>query len=97
MFDFISNLFSRKNRQLPVRTLETIKPACKVCFIDDKNFNRVIDILKRDGWTNVSRIKDVEAFLNPKATNEESSNLYENMYESFHALMTVVDDIKKGQ
>lgn len=30
-------------------------------FIDDKNFNRVIDILKRDGWTNVSRIKDVEA------------------------------------
>ena len=61
MFDFISNLFSRKNRQLPVRTLETIKPACKVCFIDDKNFNRVIDILKRDGWTNVSRIKDVEA------------------------------------
>lgn len=46
---------------MPVRTLETIKPACKVCFIDDKNFNRVIDILKRDGWTNVSRIKDVEA------------------------------------
>ena len=33
MFDFISNLFSRKNRQLPVRTLETIKPACKVLLM----------------------------------------------------------------
>ena len=59
-------------------------------------FNSIDDIIIFS-YLSKKGIKDVEAFLNPKATNEESSNLYENMYKSFHALMTVVDDIKKGQ
>lgn len=62
-----------------------------------KSLFNSIDDINIFSYLSKKGVKDVEAFLNPKDTNEESSNLYENMYESFHALMSVVDDIKKGQ
>ena len=53
-------MFGLKRKQLPTRTLDSIKPHCRICFIDDKKFE-VIEILKRAGWLNTNRIKDVES------------------------------------
>lgn len=55
MFSF----FTKKDR-IPARTLDEIKSICKIVFIDDKSFP-IIDILKTNGWRNITKLKDVEA------------------------------------
>ena len=50
----------RKNRSLPQRSLEEIKSIVKIVFVDDKSFP-VVDILKKAGWMNSRRLKDVKS------------------------------------
>lgn len=52
-------LFSNK-KPLPKRSLDEIKNLCKILFIDDKSFP-IIEILERNGWRNIQKIKDVDA------------------------------------
>lgn len=56
MLDF----FKRKKTVIPRRNLDEIKSIAKILFIDDKSFP-IIDILEKNGWRNLSRIKDVDA------------------------------------
>lgn len=48
----------KKNEPLKERSLDEIRGLCKILFIDDKIFP-VVEILKAEGWTKTSRIKDV--------------------------------------
>lgn len=41
------------------------KSSFKILFIDDQVF-KVVDILKKQGWTNTKRIKDVKSFEEPE-------------------------------
>lgn len=52
-------MFFSKKRRLPRRTLDEIKTACRVLFIDDQKFDTA-EILKKAGW-NVTRIRDIES------------------------------------
>lgn len=51
----IKKLLGRK--ELPQRSLEDIRKICEVLFIDDKSF-KIVDILRREGWERVEKIKD---------------------------------------
>lgn len=52
--------WKKEKTKLKERSLDEIKSACKILFIDDKAFP-LVDILKNEGWRNTSRIKDVDA------------------------------------
>ena len=43
-----------------IEGLKEIKRICKIIFIDDLKFP-VVDILKNSGWSNTSRLKDVDS------------------------------------
>jgi hypothetical protein len=53
-------LFKNTTKVIPQRNLEEIKSICKILFIDDKTFP-IIDILEKNGWRNIIKIKDVDA------------------------------------
>jgi len=53
-------LFNSKKKHIPKRNLEEIKSLAKILFIDDKTFP-IIDILEKNNWRNITRIKDVDA------------------------------------
>lgn len=52
--------FLKKKVAIPQRSLDEIKSVCRILFIDDKNFP-IIEILQRNGWRNIVKIKDVDA------------------------------------
>jgi hypothetical protein len=47
-----------KDYTLPERDLDDLKKLVKIVFIDDKSF-KVVDILKKAGWSNTSWLKDI--------------------------------------
>ncbi len=46
---------------LPKRSIEDLKSITKILFIDDQNFKIVKNLKEKDGWRNVTIIKDVES------------------------------------
>lgn len=52
--------FRSKRKTIPNRSLDEIKGICKILFIDDKAFP-IIEILEKNGWRNIVRLKDIEA------------------------------------
>lgn len=57
MFNY---LFNKPKIKLPNRTLDEIKLACNILFIDDRKFP-VVDILKDAGWKNTIAVKDLDS------------------------------------
>lgn len=53
-------LFKKNKVKLPDRDLDDLKKITKILFIDDRIFGNV-DIIRKDGWKNTMRIKDVES------------------------------------
>ncbi|MFA7274047.1 MAG: hypothetical protein WC044_09265 [Crocinitomicaceae bacterium] len=52
--------WKKTNEPLKERSLDQIRGLCKILFIDDKIFP-VVEILKTEGWSKTSRIKDVDS------------------------------------
>jgi DNA-binding NarL/FixJ family response regulator len=55
----LANFFSPKAK-FPDRSLDEIKNICKIVFIDDHKFS-VTDILRKAGWINTKRLRDVSS------------------------------------
>lgn len=53
------NIFKKK-KQIPRRNLDEIKNICNIVFVDDKSFP-IIDILKKSGWRNIQKLKDIDS------------------------------------
>jgi chorismate mutase len=53
-------IFRKPKTVLPRRSLDEIKNICKIVFIDDKTFP-IIEILEKNGWRNIAKLKDVDA------------------------------------
>ena len=52
--------WKKKHEPLRERSIEEIRGLCKILFIDDKIFP-VVEILKTEGWSKTSRVKDVDS------------------------------------
>ena len=59
------SFWKKKKVKLKERSMDEIRSICKILFIDDKSFP-LVDILKNEGWRNVSRLKDVDALEQPE-------------------------------
>lgn len=55
------SIFRKKRIEIPQRTIDDLKNITKVLFIDDQSFRIVQDLKEKDGWKNVSRIRDVDS------------------------------------
>ena len=55
------SFFRRKQFEIPQRTIDDLKSITKVLFIDDQSFRIVQDLKEKDGWKNISRIRDVDS------------------------------------
>ncbi|WP_137490658.1 hypothetical protein, partial [Escherichia coli] len=49
------------NDAFDIRKLESIKREVKILFIDD-NYFKIVEILKKSGWSNVKLINELESF-----------------------------------
>ncbi|MBA8561361.1 response regulator [Citrobacter freundii] len=49
------------NATFDIRKLESIKREVKILFIDD-NYFKIVEILKKSGWSNVKLINELESF-----------------------------------
>ena len=58
ILDFLKK---KKKRSLPEHTEEELKNIVNILFVDDIKFNLIKDIQEKDGWRNVSAIKDVSS------------------------------------
>jgi len=60
-------MFFRKKIKFPSRTIDEIKAACNVLFVDDQKFDTV-EILRKSNW-HVARIKDVNSLDSTEVKN----------------------------
>lgn len=67
---FLGKKFFSVNKKAPPASVEDLKKNFRVLFVDDNQF-KVTDILKKSGWLNVKRVKDITSFDDAeiKATN----------------------------
>ncbi|MBI5214343.1 MAG: hypothetical protein HY960_01170 [Ignavibacteriae bacterium] len=65
IIDSVKKYLGIKEYKLPERNLDDLKQMVKIVFIDDKSF-KVVDILKKAGWTNTSWLKDIHSLDFPE-------------------------------
>lgn len=66
-FNKVRKIFSWKDETNAKPSVEERKKTCRILFIDDNQF-KVPEILKKSGWLNAKRVKDVSSLDDQEVT-----------------------------